>query len=127
MRVWASQMFVVVFALTIRTLGLAFAGPLAMIIGSFASEEMRWKETIIFAAGMTAFLEYVYDNHNACATSDALCTCRGMFVMYWPRCEDGSPLEQQRFNIAGAQCEKCPFSSVPASTSNSISASQATY
>jgi putative tricarboxylic transport membrane protein len=46
---------VVVFALTIRTLGLAFAGPLAMIIGSFASEEMRWKETIIFAAGMTAF------------------------------------------------------------------------
>ncbi len=46
---------VVVFALTIRTLGLAFAGPLAMIIGSFASEEVRWKETIIFAVAMTAF------------------------------------------------------------------------
>lgn len=46
---------VVVFALTIRTLGLAFAGPLAMIIGSMATPEMRWKETVIFAAAMTAF------------------------------------------------------------------------
>lgn len=46
---------VVVFALTIRTLGLAFAGPLAMIVGSFASDEVRWKETIIFAVAMTAF------------------------------------------------------------------------
>ncbi len=46
---------VVVFALTIRTLGLAFAGPLAMIIGSFASEEARWKETVIFAVAMTTF------------------------------------------------------------------------
>ena len=45
----------VVFALTIRTLGLAFAGPLAMIVGSFASDEVRWKETIIFAVAMTAF------------------------------------------------------------------------
>jgi hypothetical protein len=26
-----------------------------MIIGSFASDEVRWKETIIFAAAMTAF------------------------------------------------------------------------
>ncbi|MHB2165751.1 tripartite tricarboxylate transporter TctB family protein [Alsobacter sp. R-9] len=46
---------VAVFALTIRTLGLAFAGPLAMIIGSMASDEVRWGEAIIFAAAMTAF------------------------------------------------------------------------
>jgi hypothetical protein len=31
------------------------AGPLAMIIGGFATPEVRWKEIIIFAAIMTAF------------------------------------------------------------------------
>ena len=44
---------VLIFALTIRTLGLAFAGPLAMIFGSFASDEVRWKETIIFSVCLT--------------------------------------------------------------------------
>ena len=34
------------FRPAIRTLGLAVAGPLAMIFGSFASDEVRWKETI---------------------------------------------------------------------------------
>lgn len=43
------------FALTIRVFGLVVAGPLAMIIGGFASPEVRWKEIIIFAAVMTAF------------------------------------------------------------------------
>lgn len=46
---------VAVFALSIRTMGLAVAGPLSMIIGSFASDEVRWKEAIIFAVAMTAF------------------------------------------------------------------------
>jgi len=46
---------VVVFALTVRTLGLAFAGPLSMIIGSMATPEMRWKETVIFSIAMTVF------------------------------------------------------------------------
>lgn len=43
------------FALTIRTLGLLVAGPLAMIIGGFASTETRWKEVLPFAVVMTAF------------------------------------------------------------------------
>jgi len=43
------------FALTIRVFGLVVAGPLAMIIGGFASPEVRWKEIIIFAAVMTVF------------------------------------------------------------------------
>ncbi len=43
------------FALTIRVFGLMVAGPLAMIIGGFASPEVRWKEIIIFAAAMTLF------------------------------------------------------------------------
>ena len=42
------------FALTIRVFGLVIAGPLAMIIGGFATPEVRWKEIILFAAVMTA-------------------------------------------------------------------------
>jgi putative tricarboxylic transport membrane protein len=45
---------VAVFALTIRTAGLIVAGPAAMIIASFATEEVRWKEAVIFAVAMTA-------------------------------------------------------------------------
>jgi hypothetical protein len=43
------------FALTIRLFGLVIAGPLAMVIGGYASPEVREKEIIIFAAIMTAF------------------------------------------------------------------------
>jgi Tripartite tricarboxylate transporter TctB family len=43
------------FAITIRLFGLVIAGPLAMIIGGYATEEVREKEIIIFAAIMTAF------------------------------------------------------------------------
>ena len=43
------------FAITIRLFGLMVAGPLAMIIGGYASAEVRMTEIIIFAAVMTAF------------------------------------------------------------------------
>jgi hypothetical protein len=43
------------FAITIRLFGLVVAGPLAMIIGGYASPEVREKEIVIFAAIMTAF------------------------------------------------------------------------
>jgi hypothetical protein len=43
------------FAITIRLFGLVFAGPLAMIIGGYATPEVREKEIIIFAAIVTAF------------------------------------------------------------------------
>ena len=46
---------ILAFAITIRLFGLVIAGPLAMIIGGFASSEVRMKEIIIFAAVMTAF------------------------------------------------------------------------
>lgn len=42
------------FAITIRLFGLMVAGPLAMIIGGYATSEVREKEIIIFAAVMTA-------------------------------------------------------------------------
>lgn len=46
---------VVVFGLAVRPLGLVVAGPLAIVIGAFASDEVRWKETLLFGALMTAF------------------------------------------------------------------------
>ncbi|HSH91190.1 MAG TPA: tripartite tricarboxylate transporter TctB family protein [Ramlibacter sp.] len=46
---------VVAFGLAVRPLGLVVAGPLAIVIGGFASDEVRWKETLVFGAVMTAF------------------------------------------------------------------------
>ena len=45
---------IIAFALTIRLFGLAVAGPLAMVIGGFATPEVREKEILIFSAIMTA-------------------------------------------------------------------------
>jgi putative tricarboxylic transport membrane protein len=44
-----------VFAATIRPLGLAVAGPLLIVISAMASHETRWGETLIFGIAMTAF------------------------------------------------------------------------
>ena len=44
---------IVVFAFTIRSLGLAIAGPLAVFIGAFASPEARVKEAAIFSVILT--------------------------------------------------------------------------
>jgi putative tricarboxylic transport membrane protein len=46
---------VVAFGLAVRPLGLVVAGPLAIVIGAFASDEVRWPETLLFGAVMTAF------------------------------------------------------------------------
>jgi hypothetical protein len=46
---------IIAFALSIRTVGLAVAGPLTILISGFASEDTRWKETIIFSILMTLF------------------------------------------------------------------------
>ncbi len=46
---------VVVFAASVRTLGLAIAGPLAVLISSMADKDSRLIEVVIFAAIMSAF------------------------------------------------------------------------
>lgn len=46
---------VIAFGLAVRPLGLVVAGPLAIVIGAWASEDVRWKETLVFGALMTAF------------------------------------------------------------------------
>ena len=55
---WRGPLFVlggaIAFAATIRTLGLAAAGPLAWIIAALADRDTRWLETLLFAAIMTA-------------------------------------------------------------------------
>jgi hypothetical protein len=46
---------VVAFGAAVRPLGLVVAGPLAVVISAFASNEVRWIETLVFGAVMTAF------------------------------------------------------------------------
>jgi putative tricarboxylic transport membrane protein len=45
---------VLAFALSIRTVGLALAGPLVVVIGGAASPESRPRELVVFAVVMTA-------------------------------------------------------------------------
>lgn len=55
---WRGPVFVcaaiLAFAATIRTVGIALAGPLVMVIGGYASNEARFRELVIFAVVMTA-------------------------------------------------------------------------
>jgi putative tricarboxylic transport membrane protein len=44
---------VLAFSLTIRSVGLALAGPLVVIVGGLASAETRPKELVVFAVVMT--------------------------------------------------------------------------
>jgi putative tricarboxylic transport membrane protein len=46
---------VVAFGAAVRPLGLIIAGPLAIVISAFASEEVRWRETLVSGTLMTAF------------------------------------------------------------------------
>ncbi len=45
----------ILFGLTVRPWGLVAAGPLCMIIGAFASDEVRWGETVASALATTVF------------------------------------------------------------------------
>lgn len=45
----------IAFGLAVRPLGLAVAGPLAVILAGFASDETRLTENVLFGLGMTAF------------------------------------------------------------------------
>lgn len=45
----------IAFGLAVRPLGLVAAGPLAIVISAFASDEVRWTETLIFGLLTTVF------------------------------------------------------------------------
>lgn len=44
----------IAFGLAVRPLGLAVAGPLAVVLSGFATSETRFWETLLFGLGMTA-------------------------------------------------------------------------
>jgi putative tricarboxylic transport membrane protein len=46
---------ILLFALTIRELGLAVAGPLAVIVSGFAADDVRPSEIVLFAIALTVF------------------------------------------------------------------------
>jgi putative tricarboxylic transport membrane protein len=56
---WRGPLFILgalaVFGLAVRPLGLAVAGPLAIALAGLSSDEVRWKETLVFGALMTLF------------------------------------------------------------------------
>src|SRR5262245_5616782 len=45
---------IVAFGLAVRPLGLVVAGPVAIVIAAFASDEVRWVETIVVGVLVTA-------------------------------------------------------------------------
>ena len=45
----------VLFGLAVRPLGLAVAGPLAIVAAGLGSSEVRWRETLVYGVAMTAF------------------------------------------------------------------------
>lgn len=49
-----------IFAGTIRTLGLIPATFISIIVCAFATHEVRWRETIVWAAALTAFCAFLF-------------------------------------------------------------------
>ena len=45
----------ILFAVAIRPLGLAVAGPILILVSGLASPETKWRETFVFGIVMTAF------------------------------------------------------------------------
>jgi putative tricarboxylic transport membrane protein len=51
---------ILVFAATIRTLGLVIASFSCMVVCAVADEEVKWRETVIWAAVLTAFCAVLF-------------------------------------------------------------------
>jgi putative tricarboxylic transport membrane protein len=51
---------VLIFAGTIRTLGLVIASFISIIVCAHATHEVRWRETIVWAAALTAFCVFLF-------------------------------------------------------------------
>lgn len=51
---------VLLFAIMIRVMGLMLTGIPMMIMASYAAEDYRWKEAIVFAIGITIFCAFLF-------------------------------------------------------------------
>ena len=50
----------IVFGVTVRPLGLVIASFISLVVSAYATEEMRWVETLICAAVLTAFCAVLF-------------------------------------------------------------------
>jgi putative tricarboxylic transport membrane protein len=50
----------IVFGLTVRPLGLVIASYISLIVSAYATEEIRWVETLIWCAVLTAFCAVLF-------------------------------------------------------------------
>ena len=51
---------IIVFGLTVRSIGIVFAAPLALMIAGFASPETKWRELAIFVFALTVFCSVLF-------------------------------------------------------------------
>ena len=51
---------IVLFGLTVRSIGIVFAAPLALMIAGFASPETKWRELAIFVFALTVFCSVLF-------------------------------------------------------------------
>ena len=51
---------IILFGLTVRTIGIVFAAPLALMISGFATTETKWRELALFVAGLTLFCSVLF-------------------------------------------------------------------
>jgi hypothetical protein len=50
----------IIFAVTVRPLGLVFASFVSLVVSAYATEEFRWIETLIWAAVLTLFCSLLF-------------------------------------------------------------------
>jgi hypothetical protein len=50
----------IVFGLTVRPLGLVIASFISLVVSAYATDEIRWIETLICAAVLTAFCSILF-------------------------------------------------------------------
>lgn len=51
---------IILFGLTVRSIGIVFAAPLALMVAGFATAETRWRELALFVAGLTLFCSVLF-------------------------------------------------------------------
>jgi len=49
-----------IFAVTVRPLGLVISSYISLVVSAYATEEIRWGETIIWAAVLTLFCSLLF-------------------------------------------------------------------
>ena len=51
---------IILFGLTVRTIGIVFAAPLALMISGFATTETKWRELALFVLALTIFCSVLF-------------------------------------------------------------------